>query len=126
MATAIISLVTGRAVSEEVAMTGEITITGQVLPIGGIREKLLAAQQAEIKRVILPRENEPDLEDLPEETRQALTLVPVDSIGEVIEAALEAGDGRPTSAVSRSGRQATSARPRKPGPRKTGLQKSAD
>ena len=126
MATAIISLVTGRAVSSEVAMTGEITITGQVLPIGGIREKLLAAQQAEIKRVILPRENEPDLEDLPEETRQALTLVPVDSIGEVIEAALGTGDGRPARAVPRSGRRATSAKPRKTSPRKTGLQRSAD
>jgi ATP-dependent Lon protease len=126
MATAIISLVTGRAVSEEVAMTGEITITGQVLPIGGIREKLLAAQQAEIKRVILPRENAPDLEDLPEETRQALTLVPVDSIGEVIEAALGTGDGRPARAVPRSGRRATSAKPRKTSPRKTGLQRSAD
>ena len=121
MATAIISLVTGRAVSEEVAMTGEITLTGQVLPIGGIREKLLAAQQAEIKRVILPRENEPDLEDLPEETRRALTLVPVDSIAEVIEAALKAGDGRPADAVSPTRRKSAS-----PGSRKTGLQKSAD
>ena len=70
MATAIVSLATGRPVSEEVAMTGEITLTGQVLPIGGLREKLLAAQQAEIKRVIVPRENEPDLEELPEETRR--------------------------------------------------------
>ena len=110
MATAIVSLATGRPVSDDVAMTGEITITGQVLPIGGLREKLLAAQQAEIKRVIVPRENEPDLEDLPEETRQALTLVLVDRIGEVIENALEAGDGRPAGAVSRIGPRTTASR----------------
>ena len=121
MATAIVSLATGRPVSEDVAMTGEITITGQVLPIGGLREKLLAAQQAEIKRVIVPRENEPDLEELPEETRQALTLVPVDSIGEVIEAALESGGAGPIETVSRIDRRTASARSRK-----TGLQRGAD
>jgi ATP-dependent Lon protease len=121
MATAIVSLATGRPVSDDVAMTGEITITGRVLPIGGLREKLLAAQQAEIKRVIVPRENEPDLEELTEETRQALTLVPVDRIGEVIEAALESGDGEKSGAVSRIDRRAASARSRK-----TGLHTSAD
>ena len=62
MATAIVSLVSGRAVSEEVGMTGEITLTGQVLQIGGLREKVLAAQRAGLKKVILPRENEADLE----------------------------------------------------------------
>jgi ATP-dependent Lon protease len=84
MATAIASLVRGQPVSEEVGMTGEITLTGQVLPIGGLREKALAAQRAGLKRVIIPRENEPDLEDLPEETRAELTFVPVDSIQEVL------------------------------------------
>src|SRR6188472_732610 len=72
MATAIASLVRGEPVADYVGMTGEITLTGQVLPIGGIREKSLAAQRAGLKRVILPLENEPDLEELPEEARKAL------------------------------------------------------
>jgi ATP-dependent Lon protease len=87
MATAIASLVRKEPVSSEVGMTGEITLTGQVLPIGGIREKTLAAQRAGLKRVILPRENEPDLAELPEETRKALEFVLVDSIEDVFEAA---------------------------------------
>jgi ATP-dependent Lon protease len=89
MATAIVSLVTGRAVSEDVGMTGEITLTGQVLGIGGVREKVLAAQRARLKRVILPRENEPDLEDLPPETKEQLEFVLADDVGEVLEAALD-------------------------------------
>src|SRR6185436_2153960 len=74
MATAIASLVRNEPVSDDVGMTGEITLTGQVLPIGGVREKTLAAQRAGLKRVILPRENEPELEELPPETREALTF----------------------------------------------------
>ena len=66
MATALASLATGVPVSEDVAMTGEITLTGQVLPIGGVKEKVLAAERAGIGTVILPQENEPDLEDLPD------------------------------------------------------------
>ncbi|HWQ01201.1 MAG TPA: endopeptidase La, partial [Gaiellaceae bacterium] len=73
MATAIVSLATGRTVSEEVGMTGEITLTGQVLQIGGVREKVLAAQRAGLRTVILPRENEADLSELPEETREEIT-----------------------------------------------------
>jgi ATP-dependent Lon protease len=87
MATAIASLVRETTVAADVAMTGEITLTGQVLPIGGVRDKVLAAQRAGLGRVILPRENEPDLEELPPETRDALHFVLVDSIGEVFEAA---------------------------------------
>ena len=87
MATAIASLVRGEPVSADVGMTGEITLTGQVLPIGGVREKVLAAQRAGLKRVILPRENEHDLDELPPETREALEFVFVDSIDEVFEAA---------------------------------------
>jgi ATP-dependent Lon protease len=87
MATAIASLVRQEPVSEDVGMTGEITLTGQVLPIGGIREKALAAQRAGLKRVIMPRENEPDLAELPPETRRELEFIPVDSIEEVFEAA---------------------------------------
>ena len=89
MATAIVSLVRGVPVSDEVAMTGEITLTGQVLPIGGVREKTLAAQRAGIKRVIIPRENEPDLEELPKETRQELDFVLADTVGQVLEAAFD-------------------------------------
>ena len=91
MATAIVSLVSGRPVSEDVAMTGEITLTGQVLPIGGVREKTLAAQRAGIRKVVLPHDNEPDLEELPKETKEALEFVLADSIDQVLEAAF---DGR--------------------------------
>jgi ATP-dependent Lon protease len=87
MATAIASLVRETAVADDLAMTGEITLTGQVLPIGGVRDKVLAAQRAGLGRVVLPRENEHDLEELPPETRDALSFVLVDSIAEVFDAA---------------------------------------
>jgi ATP-dependent Lon protease len=89
MATAIASLVRQQPVSDDVGMTGEITLTGQVLPIGGIREKSLAAQRAGLKRVIMPRENEPDLAELPTETKRELEFVLVDSIEEVFNAAFD-------------------------------------
>ena len=73
MATALVSLSTGKPVSDDVAMTGEITLTGQVLPIGGIKEKVLAAHRAGIAKVIFPKENESDLEELPPETREELS-----------------------------------------------------
>jgi ATP-dependent Lon protease len=87
MATALASLVRGEPVAEDVGMTGEITLTGQVLPIGGIREKSLAAQRAGLKRVILPRENEAELSELPPETREAIEFVPADTIEDVFAAA---------------------------------------
>jgi ATP-dependent Lon protease len=89
MATAIASIATEKPVSDEVAMTGELTLTGQVLPIGGLREKSLAAQRVGVKKVIFPRENESDLEELPEETRKELEFVPVDSIEEAFEVAFD-------------------------------------
>jgi ATP-dependent Lon protease len=89
MATAIASLVRGETVADDVGMTGEITLTGQVLPIGGLREKSLAAQRAGLKRVIFPRENEPDLDELPPETRGALEFVPADTIEDVFAAAFD-------------------------------------
>ena len=96
IATAIASLVRGQPVSDDVGMTGEITLTGQVLPIGGIREKSLAAQRAGLKRVILPRENEPDLAELPAETKRELEFVLVDSIDQVFDAAFDGkAAGRP-------------------------------
>ena len=101
MATAIASLVRETPVADDVAMTGEITLTGQVLPIGGVRDKVLAAQRAGLGRVILPRENEPDLEELPSETRDALRFVLVDSIGEVFDAAFSS-NGAPTNSRVRA------------------------
>jgi ATP-dependent Lon protease len=89
MATAIASIATAKPVSEEVAMTGELTLTGQVLPIGGLREKALAAQRAGIEKVLFPRENESDLEELPEETREELEFIPVDWIEEAFEVAFD-------------------------------------
>ncbi len=89
MATAIASLVRGTPVSDEVGMTGELTLTGQVLAIGGLRGKGLAAQRAGLKRVVLPRENEHDLDDLPAETKREMEFVLVDSIEEVLEVAFD-------------------------------------
>jgi ATP-dependent Lon protease len=89
MVTAIVSLVSGRPVSEDVAMTGEVTLTGQVLGIGGVREKVLAAQRAGVGTVVLPRENEPDLEELPAETRKELEFVLTDHVDEVLAVALD-------------------------------------
>ena len=88
MATALVSLLTGRAVRGEVAMTGEITLTGQVLPIGGLKEKALAAQATGIRKVLAPERNQPDLEDFPEPLRKGLDFVWVSQIGEVFEHAL--------------------------------------
>jgi ATP-dependent Lon protease len=89
MATAIASIATGKPVSDQVAMTGEITLSGQVLPIGGLRDKVLAAQRAGISKVIFPKENESDLEELPPETREDLEFIPVDWIEEVLGTAFD-------------------------------------
>src|SRR5205085_9610379 len=91
MVTALASLVSGRPVSNEVAMTGEVTLTGQVLPIGGLKEKSLAAQRAGIKRVIVPERNEGDVAEIPEHERNGLEFVYASEIGEVLEAALDGG-----------------------------------
>ncbi len=88
MATAIISKLTGNPIRKDVAMTGEITLTGRVLPIGGLKEKALAAMRHGIKTVIIPDKNKKDLEDIPEEYRAALTFVPVKTIDEVLAVAL--------------------------------------
>jgi ATP-dependent Lon protease len=94
MATAMVSALKNQPVRDDVAMTGEITLSGLVLPVGGIREKALAAQRARLKRVILPRDNEPDLDELPPETKRELEFIPVDSIEDVLAAAFE-GTTRP-------------------------------
>jgi ATP-dependent Lon protease len=86
--TALASLVTGRTVDPTVAMTGEVTLSGAVLPVGGIKEKVLAAHRAGIRTVILPRENERDLEDVPEDVRSDLAFVTVETIEDVLREAL--------------------------------------
>jgi ATP-dependent Lon protease len=95
MATALASLATGRCVRSHLAMTGEITLRGKVLPVGGIKEKVLAAHRAGIRTVILPRPNERDLEDVPAELRAELEIVLVDSAEEVLSRALEPGASLP-------------------------------
>ena len=89
MATALVSLISGRPVRADVGMTGEITLRGQVLPVGGIKEKVLAAHRAGLKSVIMPKRNEGDLEDLPEEVRSSMKFVYVETVDEVLQAALE-------------------------------------
>jgi ATP-dependent Lon protease len=89
MATALSSLISGRAVRDDVAMTGEITLTGQVLPIGGLKEKALAAQRNDVRTVIAPELNEADVEDIPEHLRRRLRFVWVSEIRDVLGTALE-------------------------------------
>ena len=88
MATAMISALTGRKVRSDVAMTGEITLRGNVLPIGGLKEKVLAAYREGMKTIILPKENERDIEDIPETVREKLEFVPVEHMDEVLATAL--------------------------------------
>jgi len=106
IATAIASLVRNEPVAEDVGMTGEITLTGQVLPIGGIREKVLAAQRYGLKRIVLPRENEPNLVELPAETRKELEFIPVDTIEEVFAVAFSSPARSRPRAAPASERQA--------------------
>jgi ATP-dependent Lon protease len=91
MMTALTSLATGRKARSDTAMTGEISLRGKVLPIGGLKEKVLAAHRAGIRRVILPRRNEYDLEDLPKDLRAEMTFIPVDDASQVLAEALEGG-----------------------------------
>jgi ATP-dependent Lon protease len=81
-------MLTGIKVDPNLAMSGEITLTGQVLPVGGIKEKVLGAKRAGITKILLPRRNEVDLEDIPKEVRDTMTFVPVDELSEVIHHAL--------------------------------------
>jgi ATP-dependent Lon protease len=105
IATALVSLARGKPVSSDVAMTGEITLTGQVLQIGGVRDKVLAAQRAGVHRVILPRENEPDLVELPPQAREELQFVLADTIEDVLGAAFD-GDGANGAAKPKPKRRA--------------------
>ena len=88
LATSIASMLTGIKVDANLAMTGEITLTGQVLPIGGLKEKVLGAKRSGITKILLPRRNEMDLDDIPKEVRESKTFVPVDELSEVLHHAL--------------------------------------
>ncbi len=114
MATALTSLVSGRLVRPGVGMTGEITLRGQVLPIGGVKEKVLAAHRNGLKTIILPKRNEPDIEDVPDEIKRSMKFVFAESVDDVLAAALEpvrpARAGGATSSRRSFGSEKTSAR----------------
>jgi ATP-dependent Lon protease len=95
IATALVSLVCGCPVRADVAMTGEITLRGQVLPVGGIKEKVLAAHRIGLKTVILPARNEADLEDLPDEVRKSIHFIFAETVDDVLNAALESYPPKP-------------------------------
>ncbi len=103
MATALVSLLTGRPVRKDVGMTGEITLRGQVLPIGGVKEKVLAANRFGLTTVILPKRNEGDLEDLPDNVREKMNFVFVERVEEVIAAALT--DRKAESTIPQNGQE---------------------
>ena len=88
MATAIVSVLTNNPIRKDIAMTGEITLRGRVLPIGGLKEKLLAALRGGVKTVLIPKDNEKDLADIPENVKQGLEIVPVSTVDEVLKRAL--------------------------------------
>ncbi len=120
IATAICSLVSGRSVRDDTAMTGEITLTGLVLPIGGLKEKALAAQRAGLTRVIAPKLNRPDIDEIPEQLRKRLEFVFVDHIGDVLKAALEPAAGKATQSRSPAKRGYPAKRDRSGAKRGTG------
>ncbi|NYI79483.1 endopeptidase La [Nocardioides panzhihuensis] len=93
MVTALTSLATGRPVRSEVGMTGEVSLSGRVLPIGGLKQKLLAAQRAGLTEVFVPQRNEPDLDDVPDEVKQALTINLVSDVRDVVRGALAPAEG---------------------------------
>ncbi|MFC2031536.1 S16 family serine protease, partial [Chloroflexota bacterium] len=97
IATALVSLLTRRNVRADVAMTGEITLRGQVLPVGGIKQKVLGASRVGLNTVILPKRNEPDIDDVPEEIRDTMTFVFAERVDEVFDAALRDAVAQPES-----------------------------
>ena len=99
MTTSLASLLTGRAVKHTVGMTGEVTLQGRVLPIGGLKQKVLAAHAAGLTDVIIPERNRGDLDDVPADVREELTFHPVLSVDEVLDLALEPAKGHALQAV---------------------------
>jgi ATP-dependent Lon protease len=109
MATALASLLTGRPIKPELGMTGEITLRGKVLPVGGIKEKILAAARFGLKTVILPRHNEADLDDVPQTVREQMNFILVDTVDEVLAAALD--EPVVDAAIGSNGTSATATHP---------------
>jgi ATP-dependent Lon protease len=97
LATALVSALTGREVRRDVAMTGEITLRGKVLPIGGLKEKVLAAHRAGIATFVLPRKNEKDLDEIPQKVRRGLQMIPIDDLDAVLRIALQPASGQSPS-----------------------------
>jgi len=106
MATALVSALSGRKIRRDVAMTGELTLTGRVLPIGGLKEKILGAIRAGIDEIILPLDNEADLDDLKDEVRKSLTVHLVEDLDQVIKIALR------SEKVGKTKKKATKSKPR--------------
>jgi ATP-dependent Lon protease len=102
MAVSLVSLITGRKVNSQVGMTGEITLRGQVLPIGGIKEKVLAANRSGLGTVILPAQNQKDLDDVPDEIRKSMKFVFVETVDDVLNAALEKPKKKPAKRTAKS------------------------
>ena len=92
--TALISALTGREIKRDIAMTGEVTIRGRVLPIGGLKEKSMAAYRGGVTTVFIPKENEPDIDEVDETVRAHLQFVPVSHVGEIIDRALRSAGSR--------------------------------
>ncbi len=109
LATSIVSLLTDTFVSKDIAMTGEITLTGKVLPVGGIKEKALAAMRCGIETIIIPWKNQKDLVEIPEKYRQKLNFVPVKNFQEVLAVALL--DWEPTKAMKDQTKKKSTRRP---------------
>jgi ATP-dependent Lon protease len=119
MAVALVSLATGRPVRADVGMTGEVTLRGQILPIGGVKEKVLAAHRAGLKTVLLPRRNELDLDDVAEEVRHEINFVFTDTVGDAIEAALEKKKVRRKAKSTRPSKRKSAKSDSKPVKKKT-------
>ncbi|HUQ18826.1 MAG TPA: S16 family serine protease, partial [Gemmatimonadaceae bacterium] len=103
IATALVSEMSDRPVRGDVAMTGEITLRGRVLPIGGLKEKVLGAHRAGIKTIIIPKQNEADIEDVPEEVRNVLSFHPVETLSEVLDIALVPAETAPVKPLEIAG-----------------------
>ena len=88
MVTAMVSALTNKKIRSDIAMTGEVTLRGRVLPIGGLKEKVLAAYREGIRTIILPKENERDIDDIPEQVKEKMKFVPVENMDQVLDCAL--------------------------------------
>src|SRR5512138_1681947 len=124
MATALVSLVSGRKIKPKVGMTGEITLRGQVLPIGGVKEKVLAAHRNGLRTIILPKRNEQDLDDVPDEIKKSMKFIFVETVDEVLDSALESNRQRSNPADKRGSPAEKATRSKKTSRTKTASRKT--